>query len=107
MELSSSATEMGSEIATELDSPDVMEISSESEVEIVSVKIAPQALDSAQELQRMKDEEKYGFLFRVEDRQAQIDAKLSRVKEEIANESKDARQSRRNSFQRAVLGLDV
>ena len=106
LELSSSGTEMGSEIATELDSPEVVEISSESEVEIVSDKIPTRALDVSQELLRMKDQERYGFLFRIEDRQAQIKEKLTRVKQEIEDESPEARQARRKSFQKAVFYLD-
>ena len=105
LELSSSGTEMASEISTELDSPDVIEISSESEVEILNAKIA-QRLPAHEELRRMKDHERYGYLYRLQDKQAKLKAKLKHVKEDIENESKDSRQTRRKSFQKAVLGLD-
>ena len=91
---------------TEVDSPDVIEISSESEVEIVVAKMQSQILDPSQELLKMKNEERYGFYYRLQDRQAQIDEKLSRVRKEIAAEKPEDRQARRKSFRKHVLGFD-
>ena len=111
---------------TEVDSPDVIEISSDSEIEMVSAKMQPQILNPSQELLKMKNEERYGFYYlnpsqellkmkneerygfyyRLQDRQAQIDEKLSRVRKEIAAEKPEDRQARRKSFRKHVLGFD-
>ena len=108
LELSSTEDEeIGKTQSTELDSPDVEEISSsDSEVEIVAVKMAPKLLNPSQELLRMKDEERLGFLYRIQDRQAHWEAKLKRVRQELSNESSEARQVRRKSFQKAVLKME-
>ena len=104
LEFSSTDTEVGAE----LDSPVVAEISSDSDsgVEILDAKIQPKVPNACQELQMMQDEERYGFLYRVQDRQAHIEDKLRRFKEKAA-ETPAQRQARRKSFQKAVLNHDV
>ena len=98
------------ELSTVAGSPDVVEISSsDSEVEIVSVKMVkmpPKFLTPSMELLKMKNEERYGHLYRIEDRQADWEAKLKRVRQEISSESPELREVRRKSFQKAVLGHD-
>ena len=98
------------ELATVAGSPDVVEISSsDSEVEIVSVKMVkmpPKFLTPSMELLQMKNEERYGHLYRIEDRQADWEAKLKRVRQYISSESPELREVRRKSFQKAVLGHD-
>ena len=88
-----------SDVCTEMDSPELVEISSDSEVEILASKMPLKVLDASQELLKMKDEERYGYSFRIRDRQAHIEAKLNKVKEDIARESPEARQARRKNFQ--------
>ena len=86
-----------------------MEIpSSESEVEIVSVKIVhntPKGLTPSQEMLKMKENEVIGHLYRVQDEHAARDANLKRVRDQIAAESPNSRKIRRAAFQRAVYGL--
>ena len=74
--------------------------SSSDDVEITSI-----LLTSSQEIQKMKEEERYGHFYRVQDRQDQIQARLRGVFEQIAAETPEARRVRRQSFQRAVFGL--
>ena len=80
--------------------PTIVDIdSSESEVEVVSVKLTPE-----QENQKMKGEERYGFLYRVEDRQQAVDERLRGIVEDIKSERPEVRKARRDSFQKAIFG---
>ena len=92
---------------TEVDSSDVIEISSDSEIEMVPAKMQSQILDPSQELLKMKNEERYGFYYRLQDRQTQIDEKLTRVRQGIASEKPEDRKARRISFRKTVLGMDA
>ena len=87
-------------------SPSELEISSESEVEIIAVKMAPKLLSPQQELLKMKEEERYGFLHRVEHQQHQQLDRLTRIREEIANDSAEAKKARRRSFQKTIHGYE-
>ena len=104
LELSPSSTVPGTpEVITDLASevaPTVVEIdSSESEIEVVSIKLTPK-----QEIQKMKGEERYGFLYRVEDRQAAVEKRLRGIVEDIKSERPEVRKARRESFQKAIFG---
>ena len=72
---------------TEMEVPSVEEISdeSENEVEILAIKPPPRLLKVSEEVLKMKEEERYGFLYRVQDRQAAVDAKVKKIQQEIAN----------------------
>ena len=74
-------------------------VSSESEVEKI-----PTVLTPRQELQKMKEEERYGFLYRVRDRQRQREDRVRGVVEDIALESEQVRKARRVSIQTAIVG---
>ena len=63
-------------------------------------------LTQEEEMQQMKENEKYGFLHRVDYRQEDFKKDLVRVREEIAREASADRKARRKSFQKAVLGVD-
>ena len=114
LELSQSS----SVVPTVLDSPEVVEISSESDVEMKITKLPLHAefpglqlppkkfLTQEEEMQKMKENEKYGFLHRVDYRQEDFKKDLVRVREEIAREASADRKARRKSFQKAVLGVD-
>ena len=89
--------ERSSEAATVLS----FEVDSSSEdLEITSI-----MLTTSQDIEKMKEEERYGHLFRVQDRQAQMEARLRGVVAEIASETPEAGRVRRQSFQRAVSGM--
>jgi len=90
--------------ATILDSPELLEISSESEVEITAVKMAPKLLTQDEELRKMADEERYGFLHRLEHQQKHWRDHMSKVRDDIASEGPASRKVRRKSFQKAVNG---
>ena len=93
----------------EMEVPSVVEISDESEmeVEILAIKPPPKLLKASEELLRMKEEERYGYLYRVQDRQAAADSRLKKIQEEMANRSPEERQARRKSIQNAILGYDL
>ena len=81
--------------------PTVIEVvSSEDEV----VEITELVLSSTQEIEKMREEERYGHLYRVQDRQRAREDRLRRVLEDIAREDPEARRVRRRSFQTAVYG---
>ena len=86
--------------STELDS---ITISSDSEVEILSVIVVPKALTPEQELANMKENEKFGFYWRVLERQEGIYRRLRAVSEAVAQESPEARRVRRKTFQKVIL----
>ena len=91
---------------TVMEVPSVEQISDESEieVEILAVKPPPKLLKASEEVLKMKEEERYGYLYRVQDRQAAADAKSKQIQEEMANMTPEERQVRRKSIQNAILG---
>ena len=92
-----------STVPTELDTTT---ISSESEVEILSVIVAPKALTPKQELTKMAENEKFGFWWRVLERQEGFDRRLKAVSEAVAQGSPEAKRIRRKTFQKVVLNHD-
>ena len=86
--------------------------SSSDEVEIIEETIIPadkvveftEILPPQLEIEKMKQEERYGFLYRVRDRQAYVDERVRGVVQAIADESPEDRKARRKSFQEAVFG---
>ena len=81
--------------------PTVIEVvSSEDEV----VEITELVLSTTQEIEKMREEERYGHLYRVQDRQRAREDRLRRVLEDIAREDPEARRVSRRSFQAAVYG---
>ena len=98
LELSPSSTVPGSpEFAH---SQEVVEVlSSQAEVEE-----APTVLTSEQELQKMKEEERHGFLYRVQDRQKLSEDRVRGVVEAMALESPQVKKARRVSIRTAIVG---
>ena len=94
---------------TVVPSPSVEEISDESEmeVEILAIKPPPKLLKASEEVLRMKEEERYGYLYRVQDRQAAEDAKRKKRQEEMANRTPEERKAIRKSIRNAILGYDL
>ena len=86
--------------------PSVEEISDESEMEvdILAIKPPPKLLKASEEVLRMKEEERYGYLYRVQDRQAAEDAKKKKRQEEMANRTPEERKAIRKSIRNAILG---
>ena len=80
--------------------PEIEVVSSEDEV----VEITELVLSTTQEIEKMREEERYGHLYRVQDRQRAREDRLRRVLEDIASEDPEARRVRRRSFQAAVYG---
>ena len=101
MELSPSSTVPGEiEIDVRSDStPTVIEVES-SEDEAIMIQI----WSPAQEVQKMKDEERYGYYYRVVDRERLKEDRLRAVRDAIAAEDPESRKARRRSFQKAVYG---
>ena len=93
--------------STEIDTQSTKSGISSSDCEIVAVRMPSKVLTPEQELARMKDQEKYGFLYRLQDRQQHWGDRLKRVRQNIADESPEDRNARRKSFHRAVFDLDV
>ena len=91
---------------TEMEVPSVEQISDESEieVEILAIKPPPKLLKASEEVLRMKEEERYGYLYRVQDRQAAEDAKKKKRQEEMANRTPEERKAIRKSILNAILG---
>ena len=52
----------------------------------------------------MMEEERYGYYYRVVDREGHIEDRLRAVREAIAAEDPESRKVRRKSFQMAVYG---
>ena len=94
---------------TVVPSPSVEEISDESEmeVEILAIKPPPKLLKASEEVLRMKEEERYGYLYRVQDRQAAEDAKKKKRQEEMANRTPEERKAMRKSIRNAIMGYDL
>ena len=91
---------------TDVAVPSVEEISDESEMEvdILAIKPPPKLLKASEEVLRMKEEERYGYLYRVQDRQAAEDAKKKKRQEEMANRTPEERKAIRKSILNAILG---
>ena len=91
---------------TEMEVPSVEQISdgSEDEVDILAIKPPPKLLKASEEVLRMKEEERYGYLYRVQDRQAAEDAKKKKRQEEMANRTPEERKAIRKSIRNAILG---
>ena len=104
LKLSPSSTVPGSpQFAQDQEVVEVVEVvSSESEVEEIPTVLTPQ-----QELQKMKEQERYGFLYRVRDQQRQREDRVRGVVEDIASESEQVRKARRVSIQAAIVGEDL
>ena len=104
LELSPSSTVPGSpqdfiDLSSEV-TPTVVEVnSSESEVEEVPIQLTPEL-----EIQKMKEEERYGYLYRVEDRQRAVEKRVRGIVEDIASQDPQARKARRQSLQLAIVG---
>ena len=100
LELSPSSTiSADSEIEKDF-TPTVIEVeSSDEEVEIVAI-----VLTTMQEIEKMRGEERYGHLYRVQDRQDHIENRLRDAFRGIGEEDAQARKARRRSFQEAVYG---
>jgi len=72
--------------------------------EIVGVSETIACLSPEEEIQKMQGEERYGYLHRVELRALAVQARLSTVRQAIADESPQERRVRRMSFRRQVYG---
>ena len=94
---------------TEMEVPSVEQISDESEIEvdILAIKPPPKLLKASEEVLRMKEEERYGYLYRVQDRQAAEDAKKKKRQEEMAAVTPEERNAIRKNIRRAIMGYDV
>ena len=75
-----------------------------SEVEFVSEDFVDSLLTPEQELERMRSEEKWGYLTRIQDRQSAVQSRVSWVCQEVQSLSYEARRLRRISFAQAVHG---
>ena len=72
-------------------------ISSDSELEIVPVKLPPKALTPEQELAKMKEHERFGHYWRVLEKRA-VDRRVRAVSEAVAQESPANRRVRRKNL---------
>ena len=111
--------ELDEEISPEL-TPTVLSFeveSSSDDVEITDVKL-PDPVEKVQipekipqmilpfelEIEKMKQEERYGYLFRVQDRQRYVEDRVRGVVAAIDSEPPEIRKARRQSFQEAICG---
>ena len=83
-----------------------IEVSDSSDVEILEVLEPHKQLSPDEEIERMRAEERYGHLHRIEHRQAVVHSRLRAVFEAIACESVEDRCARRERFRQAVHGSD-
>ena len=75
-----------------------------SEVEFVSEDVVHEHLTREQELERMRSEERWGYLTRIQDRQSAVQLRVSLVCQEVQSLTYEARRLRRISFSQAVHG---
>ena len=76
-----------------------------SEVEFVRAKLVHESLTPQQEVEIMKNEEKWGHLYRIQDRQLEVQVKVSAICQSITSMSWGARCLRHRDFAEAVHGL--
>ena len=114
VEDSSQSSTESCEIVNEIDKD---EENPSEDVEITNVKL-PDAIEEAQipekipqiilpeemEIFKMKQEERYGYLFRVQDRQEYVQDRVRGVVRAIDSEPPEIRKARRQSFQEAICG---
>ena len=82
-----------------------IEISDEEVAEISDVEVVKlELLTPEQEIECMKNQERYGHFHRVELRELAWKARLSRVSRDIENESPSAKRARKRTFKDAALG---
>ena len=92
---------------TELVEKEVEVISSDSELEILSVKFPQQVLTPKQELAKMKEHERFGHFWRVLEKQEAVDRRVRAVNEAVAQESPADRRVRRKTFHKVVLNHEA
>ena len=78
-------------------------ISSDTDLEILSVKPVPKTLTPEQELAKMKEHERFGFYWRVVEKQQEVDRRVRAASEAVAQESPADRKLRRKTFHKVVL----
>ena len=99
------------ELPTELESctttePEIVEVSSpSSEVEIVTVREVPKLPTPEEEEKLMKVNERIGYLYRIQDRDAVWNRKITALREFFANETPEAKRARKARFRREVYGM--
>ena len=101
-------TERESCTTTEPEEPSEVEVwscSSSSDVEIVGIKQVPKLPLPEFEAKLMGEHERYGYLFRCQDRDTAWQRKLAEVRSSIANESPEAKRLRKATFRREVYGM--
>ena len=106
---SDTVLEVSSEISTI--PGEIVQLISESSSDVELIEIishetisGPDLLSPEQENERMREQERYGHLHRVEERHSASQARLRRISEAIANESPSDRQVRRRLFYEAIHG---
>ena len=115
LDLSLSSTVRGDpEASTVRGDPEVSDASSEitpTVIEVVSsedevAEITGLVLSTTQEIEKMREEERYGHLYRVQDRQRAREDRLRGVLEDIAREDPEARRVKcRSSKQQCMEGF--
>ena len=78
------------------------QILSDSDCEIISVKEAPKLPNVEMEMQLMSEHERYGHYYRVIDRQAAVDQRLKRIRDEAAAESPSTKMRNKLHIRRMI-----
>ena len=81
-------------------------ISSDTDVEMTKPnveQIISETLTPEQELAKMKDHERFGFYWRVVEKQQEVERRVRAVSDAVAQESPVDRKCRRKTFQTVVL----
>ena len=84
---------------------EVASSSSSSVVEIVSIKQVPKLPLPEEEEKMMKEHERYGYLYRIQDRDRVWNRKLEELRSFFANETPEAKRARKAAFRREVYGM--
>ena len=89
----------------------IVQLVSESSTDVELIEIishetisGPDLLSPEQENERMREQERYGHLHRVEERHSASQARLRRISEAVASESPEDKQLRRRRFYEAIHG---
>ena len=107
-DISEAETVPGCPAMFEEDTIPVIEIvETDSEVEVLEVSPVSQILTMQQEIEGMRAQERFGYLFRVQEQAAGVEGRLSRVFSSIAQESVEDRRARRANFRVQVHGRAV
>ena len=106
---SDTVLEVSSEISTI--PGEIVQLISESSSDVELIEIishetisGPDLLSPEQENERMREQERYGHLHRVEERHSASQARLRRISEAVASESPEDKQLRRRRFYEAIHG---